>query len=131
MIRDQLVVGIRDSSLSERLQLDANLTLEKAKIAIRQKEAVQEQQGILNGDSNSNPITLDAVKAAHKVLPPAKIPDSNQPGRQQKSRHINNVVDVAKDPTNENSVQQRMLSAISAITKDILVPSAFREQFLH
>ena len=131
MIRDRLVVGIRDSSLSERLQLDANLTLEKAKIAIRQKEAVQEQLGILNGDSKSNPITLDAVKAAPKVVPPAKIPDSNQPGRQQKSRHINNVVDVAKDPTNENSAQQRMLSAISAIAKDILVPSAFREQFLH
>ena len=76
MIRDRLVVGIRDSSLSERLQLDANLTLEKAKIAIRQKEAVQEQQGILKGDSKSNPISLDAVKAAQKVVPPAKIPDS-------------------------------------------------------
>ena len=131
MIRDRLVVGIRDSLLSERLQLDANLTLEKAKITIRQKEAVQEQQGILNGDSNSNPITLNAVKAAHKVVPPVKIPDSNQPGRQQKSRLINNVVDVAKDPTSENSAQQRILSAISAIAKDILVPSAFREQFLH
>ena len=44
IIRNQLVVGIRDSSLSERFQLDANPTLEKAKIAIRQKEAVQEQQ---------------------------------------------------------------------------------------
>ena len=78
MIRDWLVVGIRDSSLSERLQLDANLTLEKAKIAIRQKEAVHEQQRILKGDSKSNPITLDTVKAAHKVVPPAKIPGSRK-----------------------------------------------------
>ena len=31
MIRDRLVVGIRDSSLSEKLQLDPALTLEKAK----------------------------------------------------------------------------------------------------
>ncbi len=44
MIWDRLVVGIRDSSLSERLQLDSDLTLEKAKKAIRQREAVKEQQ---------------------------------------------------------------------------------------
>ena len=31
MIRDRLVVGIRDSLLSEKLQLDPALTLEKAK----------------------------------------------------------------------------------------------------
>jgi len=37
MIRDRLVVGIWDTSLSERLQLDADLTLEKAKKAIRQR----------------------------------------------------------------------------------------------
>ena len=44
MIRDRLVVGIRDTNLSERLQLDPQLTLEKAKKAIRQREAVKEQQ---------------------------------------------------------------------------------------
>ena len=49
MIRDRLVVGIRDSALSERLQLDAGLTLEKAKTTIRQKESVHEQQNILSG----------------------------------------------------------------------------------
>ena len=36
MIRDRLVVGIQDMALSEKLQLDAELTLEKAKKAIRQ-----------------------------------------------------------------------------------------------
>ena len=30
MIKDRLVVRIRDNSLSERLQMDAELTLEKA-----------------------------------------------------------------------------------------------------
>ena len=77
MIRDQLVVGIRDSSLSECLQLDANLTLEKAKTAIRQKEAVHEQQKILKGDSNSNPITLNA---AYKAVPLCRFLTINQPG---------------------------------------------------
>ena len=49
MIRDRLVVGIRDSALSERLQMDAELTLEKAKKAVRQREAVHEQQRELSG----------------------------------------------------------------------------------
>ena len=47
MIRDRIVVGIRDQSLSERLQMDAELTLDKAKKLVRQREAVQEQQALL------------------------------------------------------------------------------------
>ena len=47
MIRDRIVVGIRDQSLSERLQLDARLTLESAKTHVRQREAVHEQQSLL------------------------------------------------------------------------------------
>ncbi|KAL3863522.1 hypothetical protein ACJMK2_005275 [Sinanodonta woodiana] len=36
MIRDRLVVGLRDLKLSERVQLDANLTLESAVSQARQ-----------------------------------------------------------------------------------------------
>ena len=36
LIRDRLVVGIRDSALSEQLQLESELTLDKAKQFIRQ-----------------------------------------------------------------------------------------------
>ena len=38
MIRDRLIVGIRDTTLSEKLQLDSALTLESAKKAIRQRD---------------------------------------------------------------------------------------------
>ena len=64
LIRDRLVVGILDSALSEKLQLDPNLDLEKAKKAIRLKEAVQESQRVLRqaGDSRDNPIKLDALR---------------------------------------------------------------------
>ena len=48
MIRDCLVVGVRDTFLSERLQMDPDLTLEKAKKTIRQTEAVHEQQTLLH-----------------------------------------------------------------------------------
>ena len=43
MICDRLVVGLKDSALSKRLQMDPDLTLEKAKKAARQREAVKEQ----------------------------------------------------------------------------------------
>ena len=60
MIRDRLIVGIRNNSLSEQLQMDAELTLEKAKKAVRQKEAVYGQQSVLNRDPTCSPV--DAVK---------------------------------------------------------------------
>ena len=43
MLRDRLV-GIRNTNLSERMQTDSALTLEKAKTMIRQKAAVKEQR---------------------------------------------------------------------------------------
>ena len=42
LVRDRLVVGIRDHALSEHLQMEAELTLDKAKRLIRQREAVKE-----------------------------------------------------------------------------------------
>ena len=47
MIRDRIVVGIQDNSLSERMQMDSDLTLEKAKRMVRQREVVHEHQEIL------------------------------------------------------------------------------------
>ena len=49
MLRDRLVVGIRDVALSERLQMDSELTLEKAMKMVRQKEAVHEHNSQLQG----------------------------------------------------------------------------------
>ncbi len=43
MICDRLVVGILNRKISQQLQMDAGLTVEKAKKTIRQKEGVQEQ----------------------------------------------------------------------------------------
>ena len=47
MIRDREVVGIRDSVLSERLQMNETLMLDKAKKLVRQREAVKEQRSQL------------------------------------------------------------------------------------
>ena len=50
LIRDRIVVGLRDSRLSEKLQLQADLTLESAVTAARQTEQVKKQQASLKGE---------------------------------------------------------------------------------
>ena len=63
MLRDRIVVGIRDKALSERMQAEASLTLEKAKTMARQKEAIAEQSSQLRGDgSKQSPIAVDQVR---------------------------------------------------------------------
>ena len=44
MIRDWIVIGIKDSSLLERMQLDDILTLEKVTKTVRQSETMKSQQ---------------------------------------------------------------------------------------
>ena len=51
MIHDRIVVGIRDKVLSQCLQLDPDLTMEKVKTLTCQQEAIQEQQVILDNRS--------------------------------------------------------------------------------
>lgn len=61
MIRDRLVVEIRDRHLSERLQMDADLTLESAMKVIHQKEAMREQQHVLGSSTKDDLIVVDEV----------------------------------------------------------------------
>ena len=60
LLRDRLVVGILDHELSEKLQLEADLTLDAAKKSIRQKKAVKEQYKMLQANVAAEP-TLDEV----------------------------------------------------------------------
>ena len=63
MIRDQLVVGIRHCSWSEKLQLDPSLTPETAKMTIHQREAVHEHQKVLKGnDKSTADCRIDAMQ---------------------------------------------------------------------
>ncbi|UYV74578.1 K02A2.6-like [Cordylochernes scorpioides] len=47
LIRVRIVVGVRDRALSERMQLDTDLTLVKATLMAKQLESVKEQQSSL------------------------------------------------------------------------------------
>ena len=84
MIRDRLVVGIRDSALSEKLQLDPKLKLEIAKTANRQKEAVREQQQTLKGAEN----TATPIRSVNVIVnqPPWKV--LGEPTLQPPDKHL-------------------------------------------
>ena len=84
MLRDRLVVGIRDIAMSEKLQFESNLTLDKAMKMIRQKEAVKDQQGKLLGDgSKANPIVVDELNRQQRL--PRK-PPRNASGKDKKAK---------------------------------------------
>ncbi|XP_025757966.1 uncharacterized protein K02A2.6-like [Oreochromis niloticus] len=51
LIRDRIVVGIKDKRLSEQLQMDSELTLAKAIEKVRQSEMVKKQQSILHSSA--------------------------------------------------------------------------------
>ncbi|UYV60823.1 K02A2.6-like [Cordylochernes scorpioides] len=53
MIRDRLVVGVKNFNLSEKLQLESELTLEKAIQIVRQSESVKNQQKEIRQDTEN------------------------------------------------------------------------------
>ena len=61
MLRDRLVVSMKDKALAEQLQLDPELTLEKVKRKMRQKEAVKEQNMQLKDKIEAERGPVDSV----------------------------------------------------------------------
>ena len=81
LIRDRIVVGLRDAKVSEKLQTDSELTLEKAVILARQNEAIKQQQLNLRDSSSSqlgatNSVNIDAIKKTYRQRPQ---PRTSQP----------------------------------------------------
>ena len=73
LLRDRIVVGIRDKALSDRMQMDPDLTLEKVKKATRQREAISEQGQQLRGDGSRHaPIVTEQVKVTPTKNPQSK-----------------------------------------------------------
>ena len=66
MIQYQIVVGLRDSNLSERLQASPELNLNKAitmvRLKARQREAVREQQAVVRGETANTCIRIEKVE---------------------------------------------------------------------
>ena len=109
MIRDRIVVGIRDGRLAEKLQLNATLTLEKAVTEARQSEAVKKQQSTVRERGAGQPAGVSEVRRQHGYKPKhygeqAK-PSASRPRRGQSIQSKN--------------VRQGRQPATTAIRKDI------------
>ena len=100
LLRDRIVVGIRDRAISQRMQMDPDLTLEKAKKMAMQSAAVKEQQSLfkeLEGDKGnprsrrtrevkSGPgLFSDSTTSAHSAL--ARLLQSTQQEKTAIRRH--------------------------------------------
>ena len=66
MICDRIVVGIQDRKLSEKLQLDPALTLEKAITMVHQVEAVKKQHPVIRKERTDDE-TISPIQAVRNT----------------------------------------------------------------
>ena len=71
LIRDRIVVGLADARLSERMQMEKDLNLEKAMNMARQSEEIKKQQNTLRSETSSvvqmDAATVDRVFEGRKL----------------------------------------------------------------
>lgn len=80
LIRDRIVIGLKDAKLPERLQLHANLTLEKAITMARQSETVRKQQAELRQEEDED-LKIEAVHKNKYRQDSSKKPNKSEKGR--------------------------------------------------
>ena len=103
LIRDLIVVGIRDDKLSEKMQLDLHLTLEKAISLARQSEAVKKQQPLIRGQIEPE-ANLDAVKSRYKNKQQSTFQRKTAPRQQQaQKQHSGKCNRCGRSPTHNRN----------------------------
>ena len=83
LIRDRIVVGVRDDTLSNELQAKANHTLDLAKQIAHQAESRAENQPIIRGET--------VVNAVHRSKPPFQTTKGTHRGLQSKPADQRNM----------------------------------------
>ena len=140
MIRDRIVVGIRNTSLSEKLQLDAERTLTTALAKVRQADVVKKQQPLLRGETpattgkHDTPVgAVQRGRRSNKQAWKPKCATTAQPSRISKSKRSKSKVLQSQDtctrcgrsPTHDRKhVQQEKRCATSVESADISQVSA-------
>ena len=126
MIRDRLVVGIRDSSPSERLQLDPKLTLESAKKAVRERKAVKKQQKELSS-SNTGVDTVQALphQASRQNQPNTLMYSQKTKNGPAKQLHV-----WRKSIIRRMLVQLELLNVTTVIAEVIIVHNVYLRRWL-
>ena len=83
LIRDQVVVGIRDTKLKEKLLRDEHLTLERAITTCLASEVAKQQMKVLQGDDRE-PANVSEIRSRKNRRKPAK--EKYQPDKQQQRK---------------------------------------------
>jgi len=84
IICDRIVTGIHNSSLSEKLQMDGQLTLETAVKKVQESETVKQQQKLIHQDKA---IEVDAVRNVpvnNPVIPKTQLGNTKTFAQSQK-----------------------------------------------
>lgn len=117
LLRNHLVVGIWDATLSDNLQLDAKLILDTAKKAIRQKEAVKEQREELTSQKADHVTIKDVTwkNASRQLRSQARARTDRGPPQRQSVNHVGETNIKMK-----RSAQPSTLFAIGARNEDTL-----------
>lgn len=117
MVRDRIVVGLQNAKLSEKLQLDPALTLEKAVNEARQSEAVKKQQAVVRGSGPSGEDDKQKVDAVLQKRRPMH--EKPEPANTNKEGRERNVDGVEKTRViNTHSAQQKTLPVTNVGRKD-------------
>ena len=113
-----IVVGVCDKALSERLQLDLDLTLEKAKKIVWQREAVLEQNQILKSGSRQEKLVDSWCSEAEKLTMGERCPKEaciprgpRSRSHQQPQVRSTDVLGTGKLPMPGTCVQPKTQSA--------------------
>ena len=108
-------MGLKDKKLSEKLQLNPKLTLEKAVTQARQSETVKKQQDILQGTQPDPPsANVDQISKNRGKGGKGKDYKDKPPKSSKLARHLKqNVPDVWAHPILNRNVLPRILSVTS------------------
>ena len=108
MIRDRIVVGLRDVGLSEKLQMNADLDLDKAIKAARHSESIKQQQILLRNEFRKEQV-VDAL-----VRQPLK-PSGSLKGSPGEVPHLDNHNQALRVPSHALDVEDPLLTADSSV----------------
>ena len=67
MVRDRIVVGIKDSKVPEKHQMDKEFTSEKVKLLARNSERIKQQQAIVRSNLLTEPHIKMIKSSSHKT----------------------------------------------------------------
>ena len=112
MVCDRIVVGIRDAKLSQKLQMDAELTLEKVTQLVRESETIKLQQATLHIDDTTD------IGAVTRKPSQCHGQQHKQLQRPPSHSHLLTVPDVVKHLTAKCNVQRGIKSATDVRRRD-------------